>query len=80
MPKYGLTIGMAIEKQSSNFEVMIPSSHGSTNNFFKNNVSYKGTNFFFQTDGVFVYLASQTHGIQRGYCICMGVFMMSYIG
>ena len=64
MPKYGLTIGMAIEKQSSNFEVMIPSSHGSTNNYFKNNVSYKGTNFFSQTNGVFVYLASQSHGIQ----------------
>ena len=80
MPKYGLTIGMAIEEQSSNFEVMIPSSHGSTNNFSQNNVSYRGTNNFSQIDGVFVYLASQSHGIQRGYCICMGVFIMSHIG
>ena len=45
MPKHGLTIGMAIEKQSSNFEVTIPSSHG-------------GTKYLSQTDGVFVYLAS----------------------
>ena len=79
MPKYGLTIGMAIEKQSSNFEVTIPSSHGGTKNFSQNNGSYGGTKYFSQTDGVFVYLASQSHGIQRGYCICMGVFVMFHI-
>ena len=35
MPEYGLTIGMAIEKQSSNFEVTIPNSHGGTKTSLK---------------------------------------------